>query len=183
MDTDVAGGPSERDERGRGYLLAIGLALAGGAFGIFGAFVQELQAGPLVAFIGAPIIEESLKPAGVYLLLARWPHLLRNQLHTASLSALGGVAFSLIETIIYLYAYFPEHRGSLAIYRLSLALPLHTIASFIFGLGINQRLLASVKGEIPFLSVGKRFFFTAMALHAAYNIAVTIAQIGPELGR
>lgn len=168
--------PAGAGRRGS-YLLAIGLALAGGVFGIFGAFIQELRAGLFVAFVGAPIIEESLKPAGVYLLLARWPHLLRGQLFTAFLSALGGVAFSIIENLVYIYIYFPEKRDTLLVLRFALATPVHTMASFIFGFGINQRLLASAKGQVPFMSGSKRFFFSAMALHAAYNIAATIAGI------
>src|SRR6266540_5970070 len=59
----------------RWQLFAVGVALLGGAFGVIGAFLQELRAGGgiFLAFTGAPIIEEALKPAGVYLLLLRWP--------------------------------------------------------------------------------------------------------------
>lgn len=114
----------------------------------------------------------------MYILLAKWPHLLRSRLFTALLSALGGLAFSIVENLVYLYVYFPDHAASLAVYRFALATPLHTVASFVFGFGINQRLLASVKGEVPFLSGSRRFFFSAMALHSAYNIAVTVMRLG-----
>ena len=60
-----------------GHLFAISLALIGGVLGILGAVVQEMRTGGflLLFFLGAPIIEEGLKPAGVYILLARWPRL------------------------------------------------------------------------------------------------------------
>ena len=164
---------SQRTEGARAHLQAIGLALSGGVFGIFGAFIQEAQAG-LVAILAAPIIEEALKPAGVYLMLAKWPRLLRSRLYTAFLSAVGGIAFSIIANIIYLYWYFPDHSSTMVFYRFALATPMHALASFIFGFGINQRLLASVKGEVPFLSGSKKYFVVAMVLHATYNFVMII---------
>lgn len=158
------------------HLLAVALALAGGMFGILGAFIEEAQAGFLVPFVAAPIIEEALKPSGVYLLLAKWPHLLRNQLYTAYLAALGGVSFAVIENIIYLTIYFPEHTGGLVLYRFTVNLFLHSLTSFIVGFGINQRLLASVRGEVPLLAGNRKFFIAAIVLHALYNIGAAIAQ-------
>lgn len=159
----------------RWHILAPAIALCGGLFGIAGAAYNELVHGSfLVAFVGAPIIEEALKPSGVYLLLARWPRSLRNQPYTAFLTALGGIAFALIENIVYLKIYFPQPSTGLILWRYTVALGIHTVCSFIFGFGINQKLLASVKGEIRFLSTGKRFFLTAMVLHNLYNIAATL---------
>jgi RsiW-degrading membrane proteinase PrsW (M82 family) len=161
----------------RPHLVAAALALAGGIFGVLGAFIEEVQAGFLVAFVAAPMIEEALKPSGVYLLLGKWPHLLRSQRYTAYLAALGGASFAVIENIIYLTIYFPEHTGGLVLYRFTVALFMHSLASFIVGLGINQRLLASVRGEIPLLSGNRKFFFGAIALHALYNIGATVAEV------
>ncbi|MEE9202085.1 MAG: PrsW family glutamic-type intramembrane protease [Dehalococcoidia bacterium] len=149
----------------------------GGVFGILGAFIEEAQAGLLVPFLAAPIVEEALKPSGVYLLLAKWPHLLRSQLHTAYLAAIGGISFAVVENIIYLTVYFPEHSQALVVYRFTVALGMHAAASFIFGFGINRRLVASVWGEVPFLSGSKKFFITAIVLHGVYNIAAAVAQV------
>ena len=130
-----------------------------------------------MAFVAAPIVEEALKPSGVYLLLGKWPHLLRNRLYTAYLAALGGISFAIVENIIYLAVYSPEHSGAFVLYRFTAPLAVHTLASFIVGFGINQRLLASVRGEVPFLSGNWKFFVAAIALHALYNIAATVAQV------
>ena len=73
-------------------LLALFLAIVGGGLGIVGAFVQEFQAGLLI-FIGAPMIEEALKPAGIYILLIRWPQALRGRLYTAVLAGISGLSF------------------------------------------------------------------------------------------
>lgn len=138
-----------------------------------GAFYQELQPGAIVGFfMAAPMIEESLKPCGVCLLLAKWPQALHNRYYTASLAALSGLTFGLVETQIYLRVYFPDHSHEMAIIRYTACLALHTIASFIFGLGINQKLIAAVNGEIPLFSANKRFYITAMSLHAAFNLTV-----------
>jgi RsiW-degrading membrane proteinase PrsW (M82 family) len=159
----------------RWYFLAPAIALLGGVFGIIGAFFAEIRyASLLLVYIGVPVIEESLKPCGVYLLLAKWPHALRSRLYTAFLSALGGVAFAVIENIVYLTVYIPDAGADLILWRYTVGLGVHTAASFIFGFGINQELLDSVNGIRKFLTTGKRYFFTAIALHAVYNIAVTI---------
>ena len=161
----------------RWRILAPIIALAGGVFGILGAIYNEIFHGSfLVAFVGAPIIEEALKPAGVYFLLAKWPRVLRNQLYTAFLASLGGIAFALVENFIYLTIYITEPSPRLILWRYTVCIGVHAICSFVFGLGINQRLLASVKGETRLLSYGKRFYFTAIILHSLYNIAAVVLE-------
>lgn len=143
---------------------------------MLGAFIEEAQAGFLVPFVAAPIIEEALKPSGVYLILGKWPHLLRSRLYTAYLAALGGVSFAIIENIVYLTIYFPEHTAGLVLYRFTVAIFVHSLSSFILGFGINQRLLASVRGDIPLLTGNWKFFIAAIVLHAVYNIGAALAQ-------
>jgi RsiW-degrading membrane proteinase PrsW (M82 family) len=160
------------------HILALLLALAGGVFGVFGAAYNEaLHAMFLAAYIGAPMIEESLKPSGLYLMLAKWPRVLRNQLYTAGLAALAGVTFAIIENLVYLNIYIDEPNPQVILWRWTACLSMHALGSFIFGLGINRNLIASVRGERKFLSCGKRFFFSAMALHSAFNIAATVMAI------
>jgi hypothetical protein len=55
------------------HLLAPLIAAVGGFFGILAAYFEEFQYGGIMSiFIAAPIIEEVVKPMGVYLLLAKW---------------------------------------------------------------------------------------------------------------
>ena len=66
-------------ETTRWQIMAPMIALAGRVFGILGAFYNEIFHGSfLVAFVGAPIIEEALKPSGVYFLLAKRPEVISN---------------------------------------------------------------------------------------------------------
>ena len=155
------------------HLLAPLIAIAGGAFGILAAITEEANyGGYFTPFVAAPIIEEAIKPIGVYFLLAKWPHALRGRTYTALLAALGGLSFAFVENIIYLQAYFPEHTQALVLWRYTACLLTHAGCSFILGCGINQKLLASVRGEIPFLKGNRKFFIIPMAIHAGYNVLV-----------
>ena len=111
-----------------------------------------------------------MKPSGVFLLLGKWPQALFSRRYTAFLSALGGLAFATIENLVYLNIYFPEHSQSLVLWRWFVTLPLHVSLSFIVGFGINQRLVASVKGQIPFLQGNRVFFAIPIVLHGMYNL-------------
>jgi len=166
---------------GRWRLLAPLIALTGGLFGILGAiYAEALHQSPLAAFVVAPIVEEAVKPAGVYLLLFKWPRVLRSRLYTAFLAGLGGIAFALIENLMYLYLYFPDHSPRLALWRYTACVALHGGASFTAGLGINEKLAAAVRGRIRFLAFDKRYFIAAMILHSLYNVlaAVFSARLG-----
>lgn len=165
----------------RWRLLVILIAAGGGFLGVPGAIIQEWSQGSLlVAFVAAPMIEEVMKPCGVYLLLARWPEALTGRLYTALLAAVGGLSFALIENIIYLQFYFPEHTQTLVVFRYSACLTMHMVCSFILGFGINQKLLASVRGEIPLLQGNKKFFFIPMIIHSLFNIMAVL--VGSRLG-
>ena len=153
------------------------MAAVGGVLGVLGAIIQELSQGSLlVAFVAAPMIEEVMKPAGVYLLLVRWPKVLTSRIYTALLAAVGGLSFAVIENIIYLQLYFPQHTQTLMVFRYSACLTMHVVCSFILGFGINQKLLASVRGEIPLLKGNKRFFFVPMIIHSLFNIMAFLIE-------
>ena len=138
------------------------------------AFQEFFHGSLLVAFAGGPIIEEATKPLGLYALLAWRPTALGGRLRVAFLSGLAGLAFGVVESTLYVWAYYPEHSQAWVLYRFTATVALHTLWSFILGFGINRRLVASIWGEAPFLSGNWKFFVTPMALHSAYNIGATI---------
>ena len=162
-----------------GQLIAVAVALLGGAFGIFGAFVQEAQTGGLLLlpFLGAPIIEELVKPSGVYLLLARWPRLLHGQLHTALLAAGAGLSFGLVEALVYVEVYVPDAPSWFVTYRFTLPLFLHATASFIVGLGINRGLLDWARSGSPLPKATRSFYLAGISLHAAFNTVATALSL------
>ena len=173
--------PEVRPPSPLGLLLGVAVALLGGVLGILGAFVQEARAGGLLLlpFLGAPIIEELVKPSGVYLLLARWPRLLRGQLHTALLAAVAGLSFGVIEALVYVKVYVPDAPSWFVTYRFTLPLFIHATASFIVGLGINRGLLDWARSGSPLPKATRNFYLAGIGLHAAFNTTVmALALVG-----
>lgn len=166
----------------RYHVLAVGFAIAGGLLGILGAFVAESRSSIpfLIIFIGAPVAEEITKPAGVYIFLVRWRDVLHNQLHIALLVAISGICFGLLESLIYVTLYVPDHSRAFFIYRFTVTVGLHGVASFIAGLGVNRDLIRWTNGEGPFPRRATFAFGSAIGLHALYNTtAVVLSFTGP----
>jgi RsiW-degrading membrane proteinase PrsW (M82 family) len=157
------------------------VAIAGGVLGIFGAFLGEVRAGGflLLPIIGAPVIEEALKPSGVYILLVRWPFVVRNQLYTAFITALAGLTFGLIESLVYVTVYVEDPPGWYVTYRFTISVAAHAFMSFIAGLAINQGLVDWAQGRAPFPRRSRNLYFTAMGIHGIFNtVAVILALAG-----
>jgi len=147
---------------------------------MFGALLQELRAGGflLLPIVGAPVIEETLKPLGVYLLLMRWPRVLRNQIYTACLSALAGLTFGLVESAAYVAFYVDEAPGWYPAYRFTIPVAMHTTASFIVGLAINRHLMDWAQGRARLPRTNRNLYFSAMAIHGIFNTIALALEIG-----
>lgn len=163
----------------RHHALAISLAAAGGALGIIGAGIEELRTGGglLVLFVAAPIIEEALKPSGIYIGLIRWPHILRGQLYTAALAGLAGLVFGALESTLYVTLYVSNPPGWFVIYRFTVNLAVHVASSFVVGLGINIGVIDWARGRGPFPRASRNFFIAGVALHAVYNTIAAVLSI------
>jgi hypothetical protein len=166
------------------YLAAFALALVGGVFGIVGAFVEEVRAGfsPLIPVVGAPIIEEILKPSGLYVVVARWPRLFDRQLYISFLAALGGLTFGLIESAVYATVYVDHPSHAFLLFRFTVPVMLHVTASFIAGWGIRPELWRWANSGGKFPKVSRNAFLAAMALHATYNAVVIALAIAGLAG-
>ena len=160
----------------RYQLLAISLAVAGGFLGVGGALFEELRAGGL-GFIAAAPIEEALKPAGIYILLVRWPFVLRDRRYTAVLSGLSGLTFGIIEACVYVFIYFPEGSEAFVLYRFTLPLLMHTLGSGIVGWGLDRRLIEWANGTTAFPRRTRNLFIAAMALHGAFNLTAVVLTV------
>lgn len=161
--------------------LAVLMALLGAPLGALASVQQELLhgGGVLLVFAGAPIIEEALKPTGIYLVLLWWPRVLTGRLHTAALTALAGLAFGLLESLLYIYVYQQDGGRDFIAYRLTVTPLMHATASFLVGLGLSRALVdwAAGRGGLPRPAL--YFYVAGVALHAVYNTtAVTLALAG-----
>ncbi len=163
------------------YAFTVLLAAAGGVLGIIGAIFGEIRAGGLVPIFAAPVIEEILKPAGIYVAVLRWPAVVSNRIWRGLLGAIAGLSFGAIESLIYVTVYAPDHSISFVVYRFTVALALHAVASFIASLGITTALLdwANRGGRFPTSS--RNAYVAAMALHACYNATVIALGVAGKL--
>lgn len=163
------------------HALALFFALTGGVLGILGAVIAELQSGGgiLLLFIGAPVIEEAMKPVGLYILLVKWPHVLRGQLYTAVMAAVSGLSFGLIEAVVYVNIYVSDPPDWFVTYRFTAPLALHAAASFVYGPGISGGLLDWTQGRAPLPRRTRNLYIAAVALHAVFNaVAAGLALSG-----
>jgi RsiW-degrading membrane proteinase PrsW (M82 family) len=151
--------------------LAILLALTGGVFGIVTVIPLELPhvLSLMAAILWAPVFEELAKPIGVYVLLARWPATLGSRWRTAILCALGGLSFGLVESCIYMFVYFRDHGQALLLFRFTVPPLMHTVASFVFGLGLTTDFFSSLGRGLRPRAANWAFFLSAMLIHAYYN--------------
>jgi hypothetical protein len=159
----------------RYHLLALGLALFGGLLGAGGAIFEELRAG--LAFIAAAPIEEALKPAGIYILLVRWPFILRNRRYTAFLTGLSGLTFGILEALVYVFVYAPHAGHTFVLYRFTLPLFMHTFNSFLVGLGLDHKIIDWANGLIPFPRRTRNYYYLAMLIHATFNVVAVVLTV------
>jgi hypothetical protein len=173
---DLTAPSHDRRPVARHHLLVLAFALAGGALGVLGAVFEELRAGGF-AFLAAGVIEEALKPSGVYVVLVKWPWALRGRVYTASMTALSGFVFGVIEALVYVLVYFPDEGSDFVLYRFTVPLIVHSGCSFIFGLGIDRSLVDWANGLASFPQASLRFIVAAMTLHAGFNLVALVLQV------
>ena len=132
--------------------------------------VSEISTGGLLLiFIGAPIIEEAFKPIGVYLALVKWPYALRSRQYRALLCAGSGLVFGMLEALTYLYVYAPHHTHAFFVYRVTVPLAVHSVASYTVGLGLDRRIVGVVNRSDPLPKRTRNFYLAGVAIHAAFN--------------
>lgn len=161
------------------HTLVILVSLIGGALGIGGAFVSEIQTGGfvLLIFLGAPVIEEAFKPIGLYLSLLWWPRALTSRLHRAVLCGGAGVVFGLIESAVYVWIYAADAPDWFPLFRFTVPVALHAIASFTVGLGIDRRIVDWVNHGTRMPRRTVRFYAAGVVIHAVYNTTAVILAL------
>lgn len=153
-------------------LPSLALATVGGFVAIPGAFQGELLSGVLGPWLGAPIVEEILKPSGIFLLLLKWPGSIRNRFLTAIYGAFAGLAFGLVESLIYVTVYYSNPTQHEVLIRFTIPVFLHIVASFIFAFGITRQLPRAISGGGALPAGSWVFFLIAIVLHSSYNVLV-----------
>jgi RsiW-degrading membrane proteinase PrsW (M82 family) len=156
---------------------AVLMGIFGCVVAIPGVVFQELQTGLLGAFVGAPVIEEALKPTGIYFLMLRWPQALKGRLHTAVLAAIAGLTFGLIESALYVAVYYTDGGPDYVFFRFTVPVLMHVVASTIVGYGLSRTVIDWAAGRAPFPTLTRNCYFAAVALHSLYNITAVVLSV------
>ena len=157
------------------------IAILGGFLGILGSLVAEIQRGggfvlgPII--IAAPVIEEAMKPAGVYISLIKWPQALRSPLHIAVLCALGGLVFGLVESWVYVNVYVDNPTDEFIRFRYTVPVAMHVVCSFVFGWGVNRSIIDWAAGKGRIAGRTKRAYISAVVIHGLYNFMAIVLSV------
>ncbi|HWC30324.1 MAG TPA: PrsW family glutamic-type intramembrane protease, partial [Dehalococcoidia bacterium] len=138
---------------------AVIVTVLGCIIAIPGVVFQELQAGGFGPIFAAPIIEEAMKPAGIYILMLRWPKALLGRAHTAFLAGVAGLTFGLIESLVYVTLYFPDEGSDFVLFRFTVPLLMHVTASTIVGWGLSRTVIDWAAGRAAFPKTTRNFYF------------------------
>jgi len=156
-------------------LIGLGVAIFGGAFGVFGALLQEYGGSHLVvAVFIAPAVEEIMKPMGLVFLLEKAPHRVISEAQVFVTAALGGLGFAVLENLIYLHVYIPlaptPASFDVAAFRWTVCTALHVGCSSIVGLGLAREFRRYRRtGARLELERILPFYATAAVVHGVYN--------------
>ena len=93
------------------------------------------------------------------------------------LAGLAGLVFGVLESTLYVRVYADNPSGAFIVYRFTVTILLHVTASAIVGWGISDRLMrwASYGGSFP--KTSRNAFIVAIALHAIFNLTVTVLSL------
>jgi hypothetical protein len=164
----------------RSWGVTLLIALAAGPWAVFGALFNGAQSlwGPLMLVVFGPLTEELMKIASVTLVIEKWPFALRGAAQTVICSVAGGLAFAAIENLLYLNIYIPNPSRELVVWRWTACVALHTVCSFIAGLGA-VRVWRNVWRDKapPKLALALPFIIAAAVTHGLYNLLAMVLEI------
>jgi len=170
---------AEPSGRKRWQALALwGVGLAGGGVAVVGSVFGELTSGmALMLVVGAPAIEEMLKPMGVILMMEKRLTWFRSGFEVIVLCVLGAVAFTVLENLAYIYIYQPDLGSDYAVFRFLACSPMHIGATLIFALGLlkTYRVMRD-EGRRMNLELALPYYIGAVMLHGGFNLTMLLLE-------
>lgn len=158
------------------WIYVLLLAMAAGPFGLLGAMFGELfeggggEIGGLVFF--GPMFEELTKVAVLTVMIERRPYIFKRARQVMLCALAGGVAFAVLENVLYLKVYVPDPSEALIYWRWTVCVALHSGCSMIAGLGLVRVWRRTMAHKTrPNLAQGTPLMVTAIVLHGVYNAA------------
>ena len=111
-----------------------------------------------------------MKVAGLLWIVEKQPFRLTSRLQIILCACAGGLAFGVIENLIYLNIYIDNPSNSLVYWRWTVCTSLHAGCSIVAGLGIMRTWnITMLHREKPRLANATPYLVTAFVIHGVYN--------------
>ncbi len=158
--------------------------------------------GDLLPILAGPLIEETLKPAGLLIVIARRPGLRLSGAQGFLAGAFAGLVFASLENVLYLHVYVPEHTSAFALWRWTVCAGLHVSCSALVGYGLahatrdrrnlddSYRRIAQAsphlleaprERSVAFRGRHMVCLVIAVLVHGAYNLTVLVLESTTDL--
>lgn len=184
--------PEEHKKRSLGLISAsvvvlIGAIVAFFVISIVGLILRLIMGLQFVGLL-SPLYEEPLKVLGLFVLALAFPGTFKSKKEGAILGALAGVLFGVFEIYDFSVLYQTMINAGLLtsgmanlylISRFFTSLPMHAIASLLFGLGIAYAALGTVRPKLRDTLSGNAMTF--MVLSVGFHIVYNLFSIVPAL--
>lgn len=191
---DLAGGPGpgeltysewlqkRRGEVGRGRSWGVTLlaALVAGPWAILGAFTGSGQTAwsILALTVFGPAVEELMKAAVAMYLVEKRPFYFRSPIQIVLCLVSAGLAFAVLENLLYLNVYIPDAAPGLVIWRWTICSGMHMICSMIVGLGLMRVWRDTwARRARPRMTLAYPYIVAAVVLHGVYNGAAIVLEL------
>ena len=168
----------------KSWLITWAIVLAAGPWAILGTFIYGFSsletslpyAMAIVVF--GTVTEEMMKIALALYVVEKRPFLFKSPLQIVVCALAGGLVFSAVENLLYIYIYIDEPSGSLIMWRWSVCVFLHTGCSLVASLGLLKIWRQVWKNlKRPPLSLAFPYLILAVVIHGAYNTLALVLSL------
>ena len=156
----------------KSWQITVLVALSAGPWAVLGAIMSGNQSiwGIFAITVFAPAVEEIMKIAGLLWIIEKRPFLFASRFQIIVCALCGGLAFAVIENLIYLHIYIPNPPTTLVQWRWTVCTCLHCGCSVIAGLGMMRIWQTTMRERTrPQISNASTYFILAMVIHGCYN--------------
>ena len=160
------------------WLITILAAIVGGPLAILGTLIEgTTQSGLLTVITIGPTIEEIMKVALPLWIVEKRPWLFRSSNQILICCFASGLAFAAVENVIYLRFYIPDPSVSVAQWRWTVCVLLHSSCSLLAGVGVVRVWsLFQAEKTTPQISYAGTALLSAIVLHGSYNAIATMLE-------
>lgn len=158
------------------------VALAAGPWAVVGAFFNAYAGNSILGFLSlvlfGPMAEEIMKASIPLYVAEKRPYLFRSAWQIPICLAASGLAFAVIENLIYFNIYIPDPSPELQYWRWTVCVALHTGCSVIAGLGVMRmrHYTWTTLAKAP-VSLAAGWLTMAVVVHGSYNAFVTVFEM------